>query len=137
MKSKFNRLMAFTLSAAMAVTMAAGAAFTTATARVFDDGDPWIDYDLKENIAKAVASPEAVSVSAVNDYYLYADYDWLKDADYKPGYGANGTFYDVMDVTDKNARTLVTDKSIKGHDAELIQDFYNAYLDWDARNKVG
>ncbi len=114
----------------------AKAATDTGAQAVLDDGKPWIDYDLTENVDKAV-SGSAVTPSAVDDFYYYANHDWLKDAEYRAGYGAAGTFYTVQDTVDAKARTLVTDTSLTGADAELIQDFYNSYLDWDARNKVG
>ena len=41
-----------------------------------DDGDPWVDYCLRENIAAAQGSG-----SAKDDFYLYNNYDGFSFAD--------------------------------------------------------
>ena len=94
-------------------------------------GKPWINTDLKMNISKnAKLDPK-------DDFHLYANYDWLKDAEIKPGYTTVSSSSEVMDETDKKAIELFADDSLTGHDAELIKAYYNTFLDWETRNALG
>ena len=94
-------------------------------------GTPWIDSDLKENIT------EGMELSEKDDFHLYVNYEWLKNADIPEGRGVVSSFSDVSDITDANALAILNDDSLTGHDAELVQAYYKAILDWDARNAAG
>lgn len=94
-------------------------------------GSPWIDSDLKENITKDM------DISLKDDFHLAVNHDWLLNNDIPEGYSSAGPFLDVsLEIQDK-AMAVLEDESLTGHDAELIQSLYNAYLDWDARNEAG
>lgn len=94
-------------------------------------GTPWVDSDLKDNIT------EGMEVSAKDDFYLYVNYEWLKNTDIPEGRGSANSFSDVSDITKSNALEVLKDDTLTGHDAELVQSYYNAILDWDARDKTG
>ena len=47
-----------------------------------DDGSPWVDYVLRENVQAVAERPE----SPKDDLYLYVNYDWAKEAEIRPGY---------------------------------------------------
>lgn len=109
------------------------ALYAMATAEpTLDDGDPWVDYCLRENIAAAQGSG-----SPKDDFYLYNNYDWAKSAEIKPGMQSTGISSDVADEIKSMGMAVLTDKTLTGADAEMAQHLYDAYLDWDARNALG
>ena len=94
-------------------------------------GSPWIDSDLKENIS------DGMTLSLKDDFHLYQNYDWLKDAQFPDGYAQYGAFTQVALDTEAKATALLQDDTLTGHDAELVRSLYNAILDWDARDAAG
>jgi hypothetical protein len=57
-----------------------GAAFAEEAAEngiVLNDGTPWVDYSLRENIALVEQKPD----SPKDDFYLWVNYDWLRSAE--------------------------------------------------------
>ena len=105
----------------------------TAFAETLDDGSPWTDYVLRENIAAAAERPE----SPKDDLYLYANYDWAKETEIRPGYTTESSFTEVDDEIREMCMAVLTDDGLQGEDAALVQGLYNAWLDWDARNALG
>ena len=125
-KKKWWKVLLIILAALM--VLSAAAVIIIANPR---GGKPWINTDLKMNISKnAKLDPK-------DDFHLYANYDWLKSAEIKPGYTTAGSFVEVDDETKEKAMALFTDDTATCHDADLIKAFYNAWLDWDARNALG
>ena len=98
---------------------------------VIEGGSPWIDSDLKGNIK------EDMELSPKDDFHLYKNYDWLLKAEIPEGRSSESSFSNVYDQIEEKALALLTDDSLKGHDAELVQTYYNAILDWDERDKAG
>ena len=92
---------------------------------------PW----LNPNIIKRV--PSDYVPTAHEDFYLSVNHDWIKNAKLKPGYAANGSFYELEHELDANLRGLMTDETLKGHDAELVRNLYALWLDWESRNANG
>lgn len=113
-----------------------GTAFAEETAEsgpVLNDGTPWVDYSLRENIAQVEMKPDFPK----DDFYLWANYDWLKSAEITPGSYLTNVLYDCeMKMTDQCLEVL-TDTTLKSEDAAMVQHLYNAFLDWDARNALG
>ena len=100
---------------------------------ILNDGTPWVDYSLRENIALVEEKPD----SPKDDFYLWANYDWLKSAEIAPGTSYTSTpSASEKEITDQ-CLELLTDTTMKSEDAALVQYLYNAYLDWDARNALG
>ncbi|MBO4374835.1 MAG: hypothetical protein J5829_06985 [Lachnospiraceae bacterium] len=96
-----------------------------------DDGKPWVDYEVQDNDAsKAKADPK-------DDFHLFVNQDWLSKTKIKEGKHSADPFSQSAEETLEKAKKLFDDKSLKSHDAELIQDYHKAVLDWDARNKEG
>ena len=54
----------------------AGTAF--ADGEVLNDGSPWVDYVLRENVETVEARPE----NPKDDLYLYANFDWAKNTEF-------------------------------------------------------
>lgn len=100
---------------------------------VLDDGIPWVDYALRENVETVTEKPE----SAKDDLFLYANYDWLKSTEIRPGYDSENAFNEVADDVREMAMAVLTDETLEGEDADLVQNLYHAWLDWDARNAAG
>ncbi len=94
-------------------------------------GKPWICSDLQENL-----TPDLV-LSPVDDFHLYVNYDWASKAIIPEGYSDYGVHTMVYEETVKKATAILTDDSLEGHDIELVQSFYNNYLDWETRNALG
>lgn len=94
-------------------------------------GKPWADTDLKSNIRNGlVTSPR-------DDFHLYANYDWLQASTIPEGYQAVSPFGSVQTQTTRRAEELLSDTSLSGHDAGLVQSLYNAILDWNTRDALG
>lgn len=121
------------LSCALLFSSVAGTAASASAAEqhVTTGGRPWIDTELQENIKAGMA------LDPKQDFHLYVNYDWLKNAKIKEGYSTTSSFMEVALDTTEKAKSVLTDKSLTGKDAALVQDYYNAYMDWDARNKLG
>lgn len=98
---------------------------------VIDGGSPWVDSNLKGNIK------EDMEISPKDDFHLYKNYDWMLKAEIPEGRSSVSSFTNVSDQIEEKALALLTDDSLKGHDAELIQTYYNTILDWDERDKAG
>ncbi len=94
-------------------------------------GKPWLDTDLKENISADLPT------SAKDDFYWYVNKDWLLSTEIDPEAGGNNTFNEVGKHTKEKALAILTDDSLEGENVKLVQDFYNAILDWDARDELG
>ncbi len=92
---------------------------------------PWLNSNILGRV-----SPD-YSLSAKEDFYLSVNNNWIKNAKLKPGYAANGSFYELEYELDTNLRGLMTDKSLTGHDAELVRNLYSLWLDWPSRNAAG
>ena len=91
-----------------------------------------MDYCLRENIAAAQGNG-----SPKDDFYLYNNYDWAKSTEIRPGYSSESTFSEVADEIKNMGMAVLTDKTLTGADAKMVQHLYEAYLDWDARNALG
>ena len=94
-------------------------------------GQPWIDSELKENLSAEMETDPR------DDFHLYASKDWLLANDIPDGYSF-WSHYDERGLEVKQqCMELLKDKSLAGHDAQLIQTYNSLVLDWDARNAKG
>ena len=107
------------------------AAEETAEELITAGGSPWTDSDLKANIL-----PD-MELSPADDFHLFVNYEWLNEHEIPEGYTSYNSFQEVKNETDIKALDLLEDDTLTGHDAELIQAFYQAILDWDARDEFG
>ena len=127
---KWKRAAALLLVLAL-LSALAGTAF--AEGEVLNDGSPWVDYVLRENVETVEARPE----SPKDDLYLYANYDWAKNTEIRPGYTSESSFGDVDDEIREMCMAVLTDDSLQSEDAAMVQGLYKACLDWDTRNALG
>lgn len=98
---------------------------------VCDGGSPWIDSDLKSNIKADM------NLSPRDDFHLYVNHDWLSESEIPEGKSSVSSFTNVADTIREKALKLFYDDSLEGHDAELIKAYFNAILDWEARDRAG
>ena len=105
--------------------------FSQAAGYVTTGGTPWIDSDLKENVS---ANTET---SLKDDFHLYVNKDWIAGTQLPVGYSRWDNFGAVGEEIKQRCIDILNDDSLTGHDAELIQSYYHAILDWDARNAEG
>lgn len=125
-----KKILAVIAAASVAVSCTGMAVFAQEEASL-GDGIPWVDSDLKENIA------EDLVLSPKEDFHLYVNYQWLKDAEIPEGRRNTGAFYTVMTEVQDNMKALLEDESLEVHEANLVQAYYNAFLNWEERNEQG
>ena len=130
-----KRIMLFVLTLCLCLT-AFGTAFAEEadeSGPVLNDGTPWVDWSLRENIAQAEDKPD----SPKDDFFFWVNYDWLRSAEIAPGDYCNDSFTDAGNEVTAQCLEVLTDTTLKSEDAVLAQYLYNAYLDWDARDALG
>lgn len=98
---------------------------------VYTGGKPWIDSCIKANVSKDMET------SPGDDFYLYVNHDWICDNEIKAGKSSESSFTEVSDKVFEKALAVLKDDTLTGHDAELAQGYFNAFLDWDTRDKEG
>ncbi len=95
------------------------------------NGSPWINSCLKENVTADTVT------DLKDDYTLYVNKDWILENEIPDGYSGWDHYSErAADVRDQ-CLELLKDDSLTGHNAELAQGLFNAYLDWDSRNALG
>ncbi|MBQ8053784.1 MAG: M13 family metallopeptidase [Lachnospiraceae bacterium] len=88
-------------------------------------GHPWIDSQARENIY------EGMPLSPKDDFHLYVNYDYMMRR-------KNGEKYDASkNVLLQEVKEILEDSVANNHVEEIVQDYYKAYIDWDARNVAG
>ena len=92
---------------------------------------PWL------NSCVAGMVTEETFADAKDDLYLNTNRDWILQAKFRPGFSSEMPLIDAMDTVKERCLGLLSDKTLKGSDAETIQAFYELWLDWDARNAAG
>ena len=88
--------------------------------------------DTQEEHGIAVANMDR-SVKPGDDFYGYANGDWIKRAEIPPDRAAVGVFDKLADLSDKNTAALIAEiaKSTPptGSGARKVADLYNSYMD--------
>lgn len=110
---------------------AANAAEAAAGGYVIDGGDPWIDSNLKENVVNAGR------LSEKDDFSEAVNYDWVMENEIPEGYGSWDEIYNVEKIVEDKAIAALEDQELTGRDAELARTLYQAFLDWEERDRVG
>ena len=88
-------------------------------------GHPWIDSQAKENIY------EGMPLSPKDDFNLYVNYDFMMSR--KKGEKPDAS----KDVISQDVKELLEADTANSHEEELVQTYYKAFTDWEARNKAG
>ena len=142
---RMKQILSLLLILAMLFTLAGGALAeengaetdengeTAESGLVLNDGSPWVNWSLRENIAQAEKKPD----SPKDDFYLWVNYDWLKSAEIKPGNYITTPMLDAENEIVEQAFEVLNDTTLTSEDATMVQHLYKAFLDWDARNALG
>ena len=98
---------------------------------------PWVNSNIKGVVT------DDVTADLKDDFYLAVNHDWLRDTEFQPGRPSATPWYQALDTVKERCFDILADESLKGlggsagHDAELIQNYYHQYLDWESRNEDG
>ena len=81
------------------------------------------------------------SVKPGDNFFDYANGDWLKAAQIPADRSSTGEFYDIFGITEKHTADLIrnagADNPAAGSSARKIADYYAAYMDTAAIDKAG
>ena len=80
---------------------------------------------------------EDVTADVKDDFYLAVNHDWMITAKLRPGYTSESPLHKTLDLVKDRCIDLLNDPSLTGSDAEIIQSYYELWMDWDARNEAG
>ncbi len=94
----------------------------------YGGGKPWVDSNLKENIDK--------NVSLKDDFNMAVNADWMLKTEIPADSMRYMKEFGEDDIINDNIKKLLTDKTLTGKDAEIVQSYYAALLDWDARESL-
>ena len=98
---------------------------------------PWINSSILGEVT------DEVNAELKDDFFLNVNHDWLRDAKLRPGYPTETPIFDAVDIVKNRCLEFLTDKTLKfddavlSHDVDLIQGYYDLFLDWEGRNKLG
>lgn len=98
---------------------------------------PWINSCILGEVT------DEVNAELKDDFFLNVNHDWLRDAKLRPGFDSETPIFEAIDIVKNRCLEFLTDKSLKyddpvlSHDIDLIQGYYDLYLDWEGRNKAG
>ncbi|MCR5687585.1 MAG: M13 family metallopeptidase [Lachnospiraceae bacterium] len=133
MRRKFQKrtvtLIAAVTAAALALTGcdAVSESFSGEALDFLGDEDGWIDSDL------------IGSMDSVTDVRLQDDFAAAVNAEWKHSVGSafSDTFQELSDRIYENKKTIVTDESAAGPEADNLRTYYALASDWDGRDKDG
>jgi len=81
------------------------------------------------------------SVKPGDNFFDYANGDWLKTAQIPADRSSTGAFYDIYELTEKHTADLIRNAGASnpaaGSNARKIADYYAAYMDTAAIDKAG
>ena len=92
---------------------------------------PWVNSNIIGRV------PESYRPSPQEDFYVWRNHDWLVSTKLKPGRNRVDAFDELDDSIREKLTALMTDPTLSGHDAELLQNLYSSWLNWDSRNAEG
>ncbi len=74
------------------------------------------------------------------DMFIYANYDFLKNKELKPGYSNYTALSEMAEQTQADTKKLLTKEYAEASDSQyvkMVYEMYSRYMDMDARNKSG
>ncbi|HAG69304.1 MAG TPA: hypothetical protein DCL38_04950 [Lachnospiraceae bacterium] len=99
---------------------------------------PWINTTIYGMVT------DEINADIKDDLYLNVNHDWLRDAEFRPGYASEMRLLEATDIVRERCQKLLADKTLLQsedpqvvHDASLIQGIYELFLDWEKRNETG
>lgn len=101
------------------------------TSILYSGGSPWTDTSIIGNIT------DNMEVSEKDDFYLYANYDWLKNTKIPDGFSAWDQIKAGQITTNDRILEAIANTDSDSPESRAVRDLYAAMTDWDARNEVG
>lgn len=92
---------------------------------------PWVNSNIIGRV------PESYMPSPQEDFYVWKNHDWLVSTNLNPGRNRSDAFDELDDSIREKLTALMTDPTLSGHDAELLQNLYSSWLNWESRNAEG
>ena len=97
---------------------------------------PWICSDLVENVNKLDGLTET------DDFHAAVNRDWLKSNTIPSGYVSYDTFSERQIEVDAEIQSILESRVVFSdpyiaHCQKLVKDYYEMWLDWDARDAAG
>ncbi len=82
------------------------------------------------------------TVRPQDNFYLYVNGGWLKDAQIPADKTAIGAFYDLRDNADDDVKAIIEDLAsrqhlIPGSDEQKVGDLFRSYMDQETRERLG
>lgn len=92
---------------------------------------PWMNSNIKGMVNLDVIT------SYKDDFYYAVNHDWLRDTKLPPGAAKEAAYTEASRIVRDRCLEFLNDENLTGDDADLIQNYYELYLDWDGRNAAG
>lgn len=92
---------------------------------------PWVNSNIIGRV------PESYRPSPQEDFYVWRNHNWIVSTKLKPGRNRADAYDELDDSIREKLTALMTDTTLSGHDAELLQNLYSSWLNWDSRNAEG
>lgn len=130
MRKVSKKLFAWIIALGLLLSQCGQTCITVDAAR-YNNGKPWIDTELQENLSKKMKT------DPTDNFHLYASKDWLVKSRIPEGYDSWSHYSERSRQVKNQCIKMLQDDSIKGHDAKLVHTLNKLVLDWDTRNAIG
>ncbi len=130
MRNVSKKLVAWIIVLGLLISSYSQTCITVDAARL-NNGKPWIDTELQENLSKNMKTDPA------DNFHLYASKDWLVKSRIPEGYDSWSHYSERGRQVKMQCIRMLQDDSIMGHDAKLLRTLNQLVLDWDTRNAIG
>lgn len=93
--------------------------------------DTWQDTEVY-----GVLSADTVT-SRKDDFYAAVNQDWISGASVSDASPEDSVSSRMSDTVEQRKKSILTDTSLQGQDAETVRTMYDLLLDWETRNAQG
>jgi len=98
----------------------------------YSTGNPWVDSDILSNVENRG------DVSLKDDFNLAVNREWILDNPIETGKNQNDFINSFEnELNNRLLDILAEETSDDNHELELVQAYYNAFLDWESRDAAG
>ena len=94
-------------------------------------GEPWVNSNIFQGLQQDYLP------SIKDDFYTNVNLEWLKSVQPWKGYSRNMKLMENEFVVRDQCKELLKNKNLKSHEAQLIQNYFDLFLDWNKRNQTG
>lgn len=91
----------------------------------------WMNSSIVDSVSASTPSEKK------DDFYLDTNHDWLMNTKLGEGEIVVSSFTAWDEQIQKDIMYILKDTSLNSHEAKLVQQFYNDYMDMETRNKLG